>query len=121
MHKFFLLFLAVQIFVCFAQQYTSKYDNLDINKILSNDRVLTNYVKCILDAGPCTSEGRELKTHIPEALSTSCAKCTESQKKFVRMGANYLIKNKPNEWGKIAKKYDPEGEHSAQFNEFLKG
>lgn len=44
--------------------YTNKYDNVDVDKILHNDRVLTNYIKCLMDEGPCTAEGRELKSKL---------------------------------------------------------
>lgn len=43
-------------------QYTNKYDNVDVDKILKNSRVLTNYIKCMMEEGPCTPEGRELKS-----------------------------------------------------------
>lgn len=42
--------------------YSTKYDNVDVDKILKNDRVLTNYIKCLMEEGPCTPEGRELKS-----------------------------------------------------------
>ena len=45
-----------------AEQYTTKHDNLDIDKILNNNRILTNYIKCIMEQGPCTPEGRELRS-----------------------------------------------------------
>jgi hypothetical protein len=44
------------------KSYTTKYDNVDVERILSNSRILTNYIKCALDEGPCTPEGRELKS-----------------------------------------------------------
>lgn len=44
------------------KQYPTKYDGLDVDKILSNDRILTSYIKCILGEGSCTTEGRELKS-----------------------------------------------------------
>lgn len=43
-------------------KYTDKYDNVNLDRILSNGRILTNYIKCLMDEGPCTSEGRELKS-----------------------------------------------------------
>lgn len=51
---------------CYAAEtrYTTKYDNIDVDKILTNDRVLTNYIKCLMDEGPCTPEGRELKSEL---------------------------------------------------------
>lgn len=42
-------------------KYTTKYDNVNLDQILSNDRLLSNYFKCLIDQGPCTSEGEELK------------------------------------------------------------
>jgi Insect pheromone-binding family, A10/OS-D len=45
-------------------KYTDKYDNVNLDRILSNGRILTNYIKCLMDEGPCTSEGRELKSKL---------------------------------------------------------
>lgn len=45
-----------------AEKYPVKFDNVNIETVLSNDRVLTNYIKCLLDKGACTREGRELKS-----------------------------------------------------------
>lgn len=44
--------------------YTTKYDNVDVDKILKNERVLTNYIKCLMEEGPCTPEGRELRSKL---------------------------------------------------------
>lgn len=51
-------------FVAADTKYTTKYDNIDIDKILSNERVLSNYIKCLMDEGPCTPDGRELKSKL---------------------------------------------------------
>lgn len=45
-----------------AVEYTSRYDGVDVDRILQNGRVLGNYIKCMLDEGSCTAEGRELKS-----------------------------------------------------------
>jgi Insect pheromone-binding family, A10/OS-D len=47
--------------VAYAQK-KSGIDNIDVDQVLKNDRILTNYIKCLLDKGPCTSEGRDLKS-----------------------------------------------------------
>lgn len=44
-----------------TDKYTDRYDNIDIDEILSNRRLLTPYIKCILDQGKCSAEGKELK------------------------------------------------------------
>lgn len=43
-------------------KYTTKYDNIDIDQILSNDRLFTNYYNCLLDKGKCSPDGQELKS-----------------------------------------------------------
>ncbi|XP_065345628.1 viresin-like [Cloeon dipterum] len=45
-------------------RYTNKYDGVELDRILKNDRILTNYIKCLMDQGPCTSEQRELKNFV---------------------------------------------------------
>lgn len=48
------------LFICAS--VAQKYENVNIETILSNDRVITNYIKCLLDQGNCTKEGRDLKS-----------------------------------------------------------
>ena len=43
------------------EKYTTKYDYINIDEILASDRLVDNYVKCLLDEGKCTPEGAELK------------------------------------------------------------
>ena len=45
-----------------AQTYTSKFDNVDLDQILKSDRLLRNYLNCLLDKGKCTPDGAELKS-----------------------------------------------------------
>jgi hypothetical protein len=44
------------------QKYTSKYDNIDVERILHSKRLLLNYINCLLDKGSCSPDGRELKS-----------------------------------------------------------
>jgi len=44
-----------------AEKYTTKYDNIDLDTILESDRLLKNYVNCLLEKGSCTPDGKELK------------------------------------------------------------
>lgn len=58
-----IFFIVVTVQCGTAQkQYTNKFDNVDVDGVLSNNRILTNYIKCLMDKGPCTPEGRELKS-----------------------------------------------------------
>lgn len=44
--------------------YTNKYDDVNLDEILHNERLLTNYVKCLKDVGPCTPDATELKSNL---------------------------------------------------------
>lgn len=41
--------------------YDSKFDNVDLDEILSQERLLNNYIKCLENAGPCTPDAKMLK------------------------------------------------------------
>ncbi|GBO98931.1 hypothetical protein EVAR_101707_1, partial [Eumeta japonica] len=40
--------------ICLPQQrlrktYTNKFDNVDVDGVLGNNRILTNYIKCLME------------------------------------------------------------------------
>lgn len=79
--SFFCLIAIVYIATCHGEEtYDVKYDNVDVDEILKSERLLTNYIKCLMDEGPCTEDGRDLKEILPDAIHTDCSKCTEKQK-----------------------------------------
>jgi hypothetical protein len=79
--SFFCLIAIVCIATCQAEEtYDVKYDNVDVDEILKSERLLTSYIKCLMDEGPCTEDGRDLKDTLPDAINTDCSKCTEKQK-----------------------------------------
>jgi hypothetical protein len=64
--KFVILLLAITFFAAAVNGQGTRLENFDIESVLKNDRILTNYIKCLLDQGPCTREGRDLKKDLPE-------------------------------------------------------
>lgn len=56
-----LLVAVVIVFSCVIAEYTDRYDEVKLDEVLSNKRLLNGYMKCALDKGPCTPEGKELK------------------------------------------------------------
>nr|AIW65102.1 chemosensory protein [Helicoverpa armigera] len=100
-------------------QYTNKYDNVNLDEILVNKRLLVPYIKCALDQGKCSPDGRELKSHIREALENYCAKCTPVQQDGTRRVIAHLIKHKLEEWEKLKAKYDPEGKYTHKYEKEL--
>lgn len=58
-----LVYLALLFSLVVAEDtYTTKFDNIDYEEILRSDRLLKNYINCLLDRGGCTAEGKELRS-----------------------------------------------------------
>lgn len=62
--------LEVSIYVRAQQQadgrfYSTRYDNLDVETLFRSNRLLSNYIDCLLDKKPCPPEGKELKRTSP--------------------------------------------------------
>nr|AMP19499.1 chemosensory protein 4 [Tomicus yunnanensis] len=98
-----------------APTYTTKYDNIDIDQILASNRLLKNYVNCLLDKGSCTQEGKELKTYLPDAIATECSKCSKAQKKIAGKVFQSLLLNHPDDWELLTTKYDPDGNFRKKY------
>lgn len=45
-------------------KFTTKYDNVNLDEILNNDRLFSKYLDCVLDkpGSKCTPDGLELKS-----------------------------------------------------------
>lgn len=56
------LVIAAQCTVSKEKTYTTKYDNVDLDDILKNERLLKSYVDCLLEKGTCTPDGLELRS-----------------------------------------------------------
>ncbi|XP_046398045.1 ejaculatory bulb-specific protein 3-like [Ischnura elegans] len=97
-------------------KYTNKYDNVNVDEILRSDRLVKNYFDCLMDKGPCTPEGSELKKSIPDALQTECSKCSEKQKEKSHKVIRHLIENKPDMWSQLEAKWDPTGEYRKKYD-----
>nr|QFO46789.1 chemosensory protein [Cylas formicarius] len=100
-------------------KYTTKYDNVDLDEIIKSDRLMKNYVNCLLEKGNCTPDGAELKKHLPDALHTDCSKCSETQKNGSKKIMRHLIDNKPDWWKQLEDKYDKEGTYKKKYREEL--
>nr|AKK25146.1 chemosensory protein 1 [Dendroctonus ponderosae] len=98
-----------------AQTYTTKYDNIDIDQILASNRLLKNYVNCLLDKGACTQDGKELKKYLPDAIATECSKCSQAQKKIAGRVLQALLLNHRDDWELLTNKYDPDGNFQKKY------
>ncbi|CRL03241.1 CLUMA_CG016200, isoform A [Clunio marinus] len=100
-----------------TETYDVKYDNVDIDEILKSERLLTNYINCLLDEGPCTEDGRELKETLPDAIQTDCSKCSEKQKEGSTKIMHYIIDNRPEDWERLEEIYDESGHYRTEYLE----
>ncbi|XP_054277651.1 ejaculatory bulb-specific protein 3-like [Macrosteles quadrilineatus] len=108
----FVLFLAAVLAVTIAypeEKYTTKYDNVDLDDILNNERLLKKAFSCLMDESGCTPDIAELKKALPDALQTDCAKCSDKQKAGAKKVLKFIYEKKPDHFAKLEKKYDPEG------------
>lgn len=42
-------------------EFLKKFANLNVEEILSNDRLFQSYHKCFMEVGPCTAEARDMR------------------------------------------------------------
>ncbi|XP_060805660.1 allergen Tha p 1-like [Amyelois transitella] len=117
--KLLILFLALVGFCACDDIYTDRYDDINVDEIIGNRRLLLPYIKCILDKGRCTPEGKELKVHIKDAMQTACAKCTPLQKQKARQVVKHIRTNEEEYWKQMISKYDPEGQYQSIYEPFL--
>lgn len=114
-----LMLVASLVYCTLAEEkYTTKFDNFDVEKVLNNNRILTSYIKCLLDEGNCTNEGRELRKVLPDALKTDCNKCTTIQKDRSEKVIRFLMKNRTTDFERLTAKYDPTGEYKKKLEKY---
>ncbi|XP_023942498.1 allergen Tha p 1 [Bicyclus anynana] len=103
-----------------AEHYTDKFDGVDVSSIVTNRRLLVPYVKCVLEQGKCSPEGKELKSHIKEAIENYCAKCTDAQRHGTRTVIAHLINKEKDYWNQLTVKYDPDRKYTKKYEAELK-
>ncbi|XP_047000396.1 ejaculatory bulb-specific protein 3-like [Schistocerca americana] len=99
-----------------------KLDNLDVDEILNNDRLLESYTQCMLDAGDgkCTAGGKEIKSRLPKVFATGCGDCTPSHLERTVKALKHITEKYPAEWAKLKAKFDPTGEYTKHHAETWK-
>ncbi|XP_013163150.1 PREDICTED: uncharacterized protein LOC106114465 [Papilio xuthus] len=100
-------------------KYDARYDYLDVDALFNSKRLVRNYVDCLINSQRCTPEGKALKRLLPEALRTKCVRCTERQKRTAVKIIKRLKSEYPDEWAKLASKWDPTGDFTRYFEVFL--
>nr|WIW78344.1 chemosensory protein 11 [Heliconius charithonia] len=117
--KIFIAFIIVLPSVL-TDFYSSRYDDFDIQPLLENDRILLGYTRCFLDKGPCTPEAKDFKKAIPEAVETTCGKCSPKQKHLIRQVIRAVMQSHPDAWDQLVDKYDKDKKYRQNFDNFIK-
>ncbi|KAK9877421.1 hypothetical protein WA026_018534 [Henosepilachna vigintioctopunctata] len=118
MYKQIIFLFAVLIHTVISKdqnKYTTMYDNIDLKEVVENERLLKNYVDCLLEEGRCTPDGAELRKNLPDAIENDCERCTEKQKEGSNFMMRYLIDNKPEYWNRLQAKYDPTDSYKKKY------
>lgn len=120
--KIVIAFLAFVVIVAAHPQtnYSSRFDNVDVDEILKSDRLFNNYFKCLMDTGRCTPDGSELRRVLPDALESSCSKCSEKQRESSEKILQFISKSKKPQWEELKAKYDPDQKFVTKYREEAK-
>ncbi|KAK9500496.1 hypothetical protein O3M35_001751 [Rhynocoris fuscipes] len=101
--------------------YQKVFEEIDVDVILDNERLLRAYLNCFFDEGPCNSHQAAVKKSIPEVMSTVCGKCTLKQRQIYHHCLNKFIPSHPDDWDHILRIYDPTGEYWPNIKAFKEG
>nr|ANA10243.1 chemosensory protein 1 [Adelphocoris suturalis]AXS78222.1 chemosensory protein 16 [Adelphocoris lineolatus] len=113
----FYVFSLCAVFVACQETYTSKYDNVNVEDALKNDRLYKAYFNCLADRGPCTREGNMLKEALPDGLRNNCSLCTDPQRRGTHQVIRFLFKYRPEDMKLLEEIYDPEGIYKTKYAE----
>lgn len=119
--KLFLVVALVAVLYCFSPNVVSAHTvvpkktvSANVQSLLTNDRLLDNYIQCLLDLKPCSREGLNLKKLLPNAIQTNCLNCTPSQRQNARKLITFLRLHRLHDWRRLTDKYDPNGLFNAR-------
>ncbi|KAL1130947.1 hypothetical protein AAG570_012188 [Ranatra chinensis] len=96
-------------------KFTTKFDSVDVEEVLSNERLYKQYFACLKGTGKCTPDGKFLKEAIPDALSNGCSKCSDKQKYGSKIVIKYLLEKRPDDYKILEKIYDPSGSYRKKY------
>ncbi|XP_012220466.2 ejaculatory bulb-specific protein 3 [Linepithema humile] len=79
--------------------YDTKYDDIDVNGILENNKLREQYYKCFMDQAPCmTADSKFFKEIVGEAYHTNCKKCNERQNIMLDTMVKWYKQNQPDKF-----------------------
>ncbi|OWR51069.1 chemosensory protein precursor [Danaus plexippus plexippus] len=117
--KFLVILALVALAAARPEANYEKYENFDVDELVSNLRLLKSYVACFIGEGKCTPEGSDFKEWIPEAVQSNCGKCSDNQKHLVGKVIKACMEKLPEEWKKLNALHNPDGKYDEGLKNFL--
>ncbi|XP_045452619.1 ejaculatory bulb-specific protein 3-like [Melitaea cinxia] len=97
-----LLLLSLTVTVSFSSRVS--FENLDIDRLLSNEGQRKAAFACLMDKGPC-GEMQALKDIIPHLIKTRCGDCNSKQKQKYDYVLKVLFEKYPEKFNALVLKY----------------
>nr|ARO70320.1 Chemosensory protein 16 [Dendrolimus punctatus] len=117
--KFVVVMVVIAVAAARPGNPYEKFDSLDVDEVISNSKLTTALLNCMVGEGKCTPEGTDLKNLAPGAVQNKCADCTPEQKTKAAKFMRAARKDYTELFNKIVKIHDPNNEHTAELEEFL--
>ncbi|CAH2089583.1 unnamed protein product [Euphydryas editha] len=102
------LLILVSLVLTVASSSNLSFDNLDIDRLLSNDGQRKAAFACLMDQGPC-GEMQALKDIIPQLIKTKCGDCNSRQKQYYNYISKELFEKYPEKFNTLLLKYSTIG------------
>jgi len=69
----FVALLAFALTSVIFAEYNSRFEHIDVDAIINNKRILSSFIKCFMDEGPCTGDAKDLKGTVCQINYVICS------------------------------------------------
>ncbi|XP_018301390.1 ejaculatory bulb-specific protein 3-like [Mycetomoellerius zeteki] len=99
--------IVITLICVLAQElYSDRYDKVNAEDILQNNRLRDQYYNCFMEKASCvTADAKFFKEIVMEAFRSKCNRCTERQKEIMNLIKDWYTKNRPEQWEAFVAKY----------------
>nr|AXU25091.1 chemosensory protein 12 [Cyrtorhinus lividipennis] len=102
------------------REFFRHLEAIDVDGITNNQRLVDKYIKCLLKTGKCDPAMKDLRISLPLILEHMCeTRCSERERTNLRKLFMYIRTNRPLEWDRLSKLYDPKGTYKPRVDAFV--
>nr|AWC68026.1 chemosensory protein 8 [Matsumurasca onukii] len=102
-----------------ARRSLHRLEKIDVNTMLGNSRIMTNYIKCFMGKGPCSPEARDFRKLIPKLTKTACGDCTPNQKRVIKKIFLFIYNERNSDWQLLQQLFDPKRKFETRICDFM--